>query len=637
MSELGVILLMFGLGLHFSLRQLARVGATAVVGAGLELVVMTLAGYAIGRLFGWSRIDSVFLGAMLSMSSTTIIIKALEGLNLVREKFASLTFGILIVEDIVGIAIIALLPAAAKTGSLPPGEVIKTLWQLGVFLGSVLVAGLLIVPPLLRYVNRFKIDEMLLIASLGMCFGLSLLAMKLGYSVALGAFLIGAIIAEARERGKVETLVAPVRDMFSAVFFVTIGMLIDPSMLVRYAVPTVLITIVVIVGKVITCSLGTFLTGHDGRTSVRVGMAVSQIGEFSFIIASVGVALGVTSDFLYPIAVTVSGITTLLTPYLINSSDAVIRISGRLIPESMISYLSTYSGWVSRRNSDARGGDRVRHLLRRWTLQISLNVILITGLFVTAAAMARRLGGLVPTLPAWTGGTNAVVWLGAMLVAMPLLIVTIRKLRAAAVVIADASVSAAAAGQQTLATRRVVSGTIRIAGGTAMLLWLLLLSFAILPPWPVFLVLVIALILIAISHRRSFEKVYAKAQLSLRDTLAQPPESHEPSEPTLPTALQGASLETVEIGADSPGSGKLIRELELRSRTGASAVGIERNGAGIVNPGADEELQPGDKVLLLGSRQQLAAAMNLLAASPAASDDEGSRQPIEAASTDSGQ
>jgi CPA2 family monovalent cation:H+ antiporter-2 len=291
-----------------------------------------------------------------------------------------------------------------------------------------------------------------------------------------------------------------------------------------------------------------------------------------------------------------------------------------VIPRSITSYLGIYSAWLSRRGENGRGGDQVRRLLRRWTLQIALHVILVTGLFLVAAAAARRLQGTFPSLPAWlreAGGTNAIVWMATMLLAMPLLIVSVRKLRAIAAVLAERSVATAAAGEQTRAIRGVVSGTIRIAGGTAMILWLLLLSAAILPPWPILLVLLVALIAVAIFRWRYFEKVYARAQLSLRDTLARPPEIPPPPPRAMPTVLQGADLETVHIDATSPASGKLIRELELRRRTGASAVGIERNGNSIVNPGPDEEIHPGDKVLLLGSRQQLDSALALLGKQPA--------------------
>jgi CPA2 family monovalent cation:H+ antiporter-2 len=619
LSELGVILLMFGLGLHFSIRKLAQVGVTAVLGSGIELIGMGLGGYAVGRMFGWPVIDCIFLGAMLAMSSTTIIIKALEGLKLSKEKFADLTFGILIVEDIVGIAIIALLPAVAKTGSLPAAEVLKTLSGLGVFLVSVLVVGLLLVPPLLRYVARFKNNEMLLIVALGLCFGVSLIAMELKYSVALGAFLIGAIIAEARERAKVEALVDPVRDMFSAVFFVSIGMLIDPTMLLKYWLEILIITILVIVGKIVTCSLGTFLAGHDGRTSIRVGMAVSQIGEFSFIIATVGLQLGATSDFLYPIAVTVSGITTLTTPYLIQSSDSVIRIGQKILPTSIANYLAIYSAWLSRKNPE-RGGMQVRKLLRRLTFQIILNMALVTGLFLAAAATAKMLKSSLPALPAWTGGENALVWLAAMVLSMPMLVVSIRKIRAVAAIVAEASVPAAAAGKNVTNIRNVISSTIRIAGTTAIAIWIILLSSAILPHWSALIVLILLMTLLAVFWWRTFDKLYIKAQTSLKETLAASAaadidHAHGPppdADRALPTVLRGALLEMVPIQPNSPAAGKLIRELELRRRTGASAVGIERNGESIVNPGPDEEFQPNDKVLLLGSRPQLDAALALL-------------------------
>ena len=288
LAELGIIFLMFALGLEFSLRKLKKVGATAFIAASLEILLMILAGYALGRAFGWNQMDSIFLGAILSISSTTIIIKALEGLGKTREHFASLIFGILIVEDILAIVMIALLSGFARTGQLEAETVGMTILSLGSFLGILLVAGLIIVPRLLNYIARFKSDEMLLITVVGLCFGISIVAVKLGYSVALGAFLIGAIIAEARQIYKIETLMHPVRDLFSAVFFVSIGMLIDPSLLAKYVLPILAITIVAVLGKVFSCALGSFVAGNDMRTSLRVGMGLAQIGEFSFIIASLG-------------------------------------------------------------------------------------------------------------------------------------------------------------------------------------------------------------------------------------------------------------------------------------------------------------------------------------------------------------
>src|SRR5215471_9827752 len=332
LSELGIILLVFSLGLEFSLGKLKQVGGTAFLAALLEILLMAWVGYEIGRFFDWSVMDSLFLGAMLSISSTTIIIKALADLGKSKERFAQLIFGILIVEDILAIAMIALLSGIAMTGSLQVVEMGKKLGKLFLFLVASLVIGLLFVPRLVGYVARFRSNEMLLVTILGLCFGFSLLAAKLGYSVALGAFLIGATIAESREIHRVEKLIEPVRDMFSAIFFVAIGLLIDPKMLLAYWVPVVVITLAVVVGKVVTCSFGAFVAGNDTRTSLRAGMGLAQIGEFSFIIASLGLTLNVTSKFLYPIAVAVSAITTLLTPYLIKSADAIVARFDRMAP-----------------------------------------------------------------------------------------------------------------------------------------------------------------------------------------------------------------------------------------------------------------------------------------------------------------
>jgi CPA2 family monovalent cation:H+ antiporter-2 len=611
MSELGVILLMFSLGLHFSLRKLAQVGATAFIAATLEIVLMVGVGYGIGTAFGWNRMDSLFLGAILSISSTTIIMKALAELGLTRQPSAQLIFGVLIVEDILAIAMIALLSGIARTGTLAVGEVAITLGRLSIFLVSVLVAGLLLVPALLRYVNRFKSPEMLLIASLGLCFGVSLLALKLGYSVALGAFLIGAIVAEAREHGRIEELIGPVRDMFSAIFFVAIGMLIDPTMLLTYTMPIAVISAAVVVGKVLACSLGTFLAGHDARTSMRVGMGLAQIGEFSFIIASLGLSLGVTSSFLYPIAVAVSAITTLLTPYLIRSSDVAVNGAARIVPRRLRENMRLYSQWVSRLSADSRGqSQQIRRLLRKWTLQILLNLALMTGLFVAAAATARWLSRQLISPPPWLTRINLLAWLAAMVLSLPLLIVNLRKLRAIALVVAERS--APGKEEQKEVLRTIIGSAIRLVFGVLMGLYVLVLSWALVPSLPVLVAMSLLVIGLAAMGWRRFERVYSAAQISLYNTLTQEPEPPREAPPPLPGVLRDAKLETIEIKPGSTSVGKLIRELQLRSSTGASAVGIERDGANIINPGPDEELVAGDRVLLLGQLEQLEAARKLL-------------------------
>jgi CPA2 family monovalent cation:H+ antiporter-2 len=612
LSALGVIFLMFSLGLEFSLRKLRSVGATALIGAVVEILVMVWAGYELGRIFGWAPMDCVFLGAILSISSTTIIVKALEELGKTKERFASLIFGILIVEDMLAIVMIALLSGYASSGVMSAGDLGGTVLRLAAFLGALLVGGLIVVPRLLNWVAKFKSNETLLICVLGLVFGVSLLAVKLGYSIALGAFLVGAIIAEARQIVKIETLTHPVRDLFSAVFFVSIGMLIDPKLLVQYAWPILVITIVVVVGKVLACSFGTFVCGNDRRDSVRVGMGLAQIGEFSFIIAGLGLQKGVTSNFLYPIAIAVSALTTLLTPYLIRATDGVVSWFDRTAPRWLAGHLDSYTRWVSHLGENRRG-NAAANFLRKWSWHIALNFLLIAGVFITAAALRGRVHQQWPDAPGGEDGIKALLWLAAMFVSLPMLIASVRKLEAMAMLISELSVSRAAAGEATDAYRGVVRNTVLAFGCAGFLLILLVLSSTILPSWKLLIVVAILVVVAYLFLRRSFTRLYSKAQAALFETFAQPPEQPHPESSTvIPAMMREAKLKVVALRQDSPGAGKLIVELRLRTETGASIVGIERGGENIVNPAPDEELLPGDRVLLLGTRGQLEAAARAL-------------------------
>ena len=621
LSELGVIFLMFSLGLEFSLRKLKDVGATAFIAAALEIVLMIFVGYQIGRLFGWKQMDCVFLGAILSISSTTIIIKALEALGKTKDKFAHIIFGVLIVEDILAIVLLALLSGFATTGSLSPGDVGRTVGKLGAFLATLLIAGLILVPRLLDYVARFKSNETLVVLVIGLCFGVSLLAAKLGYSVALGAFLIGAIIAEARQIAHIEALMLPVRDLFSAVFFVSIGLLIDPALLVKYAGPILVVSAAVVVGKVVSCTLGTFVAGNDLRSSLRIGMGLAQIGEFSFIIAALGLSLKVTSDFLYPIAVAVSVLTTLLTPYLLRGSDGLVTWFDRVAPAPLLRSLDQYTAWVAQL---ARGkGTPGARFLRRWGWQIGLNMILVAAVFLAAAALRGYHGSWRGAPPVGEVGFKAILWLGAMVLSLPMLIAVVRKLQAVGLLVGELSIGLEAGGANAGALRGAVANTVWAAGCAAVFLCVLLLSSTLLPPWNILLVLALFLGLVTLLLRKTFVRLHARAQSALGATFAQPPAPRghghaeggaELPQPGLPPLLREAGLRAVDLGNGSPAHGRQIAELRLRARTGASVIGIERAGRHIVNPGPAETLQDGDQVLLLGNEQQIDAAQALLAA-----------------------
>ncbi|MBI3805145.1 MAG: cation:proton antiporter [Nitrospirae bacterium] len=610
LAQLGIIFLMFALGLDFNLRKLKEVGAAALLAATLEIVFMVWIGYETGQLFGWSVMDSLFLGAILSISSTTIIVKALEELGKTKEPFAQMIFGILIVEDVLAILIIALLSTVAMTGSLQLEEAVITAGRLGIFLVAVLVFGLLAVPRLLRYVGRYKSDEMLLVTVLALCFGFSLLAARFGYSIALGAFLIGAIIAEAREIGKIEHLVAPVRDMFSAVFFVAIGMQIDPALLVKYTIPIVVITLVVVIGKVVTCSLGTLIAGNDLRTSLRVGMGLAQIGEFSFIIASLGINLDVTAPFLYPIAVTVSAVTTLLTPFLIGLADRLVQRFDQRAPRTLVVWLNLYTDWIRRLKSSGRQSQANR-LARRLAWQIGLNMVLITAAFTVAAYMAKGIDA--PWLPASVGGPKALVWWVTVLVTLVPLLATFRKLQSFGFLLSEISVRQSGAGVRAPAIRTVISNSILVAGTVLMAVWIFLISLTFLPPWPILFVSLILIAAVSGLLWRVLIRIHDRAQIAL-DEVWQPsplPFSEGRALP-LPANLKEVVLETVFIDDRSAATGQLISELRLRSRTGASIIVIERNGDRMTNPDPSEELRAGDKLLLLGNPGQLAAARNFL-------------------------
>ncbi|MFJ1340143.1 cation:proton antiporter [Pseudomonas caricapapayae] len=525
LAELGVIFLMFCLGLEFSLRKLFKVGATAFIAAFLEIVLMIWIGFEIGRWFGWSTMDSLFLGAILAISSTTIIVKALNDLKMKNERFAQLIFGVLIVEDILGIGIIALLSGIAVSGSVSSGEVFSTVGKLSLFMIVALVIGILLVPRLLAYVARFESNEMLLITVLGLCFGFCLLVVKLEYSMVLGAFLIGAIMAESRQLLKIERLIEPVRDLFSAIFFVAIGMMIDPLVLVEYAWPIVVITIAVVLGKMLSCGMGAFIAGNDGRTSLRVGMGLSQIGEFSFIIAALGMTLQVTSDFLYPVAVAVSAITTLLTPYLIRGADPLSLKLAKVVPRRLARVLSLYGEWL--RSIQPHGeGALLASMIRRILLQVGVNLALVVAIFFSGGYFAARIGEYLGEWISDVGQQKALIWGAALLLSLPFLIAAYRKLKALSMLLAEMGVKPEMAGRHTQRVRRVIAEVIPLLSLLVIFLLLSALSASILPTSELLvLIAVVAAGVVALLWRWLI-RVHTRMQIALLETLDNHQENH---------------------------------------------------------------------------------------------------------------
>ena len=521
LSELGMILLLFALGLEFSLKKLREVGGAALVAAVCEIVLMLWLGYEIGRFFGWSSMDALFLGAMLSMSSTTIIMKALDDLDLKRERFAQLMFGILIIEDVIAIVLMALLTGIANTGGLEAGEAMAAIGRLTLFMAVSLVAGLLLVPRVVDYIARVSRDDVLLVAVLGLCFGFCLLVTEMGYSVALGAFMIGAIVGESESVHRIERIIGPVRDMFSAVFFVAIGMLIDPAMLKEYWLPIIVVTAVVVLGKVITCSFGTFVAGNGGRTSLRVGMGLAQIGEFSFVIASLGLTLKVTSGFLYPVAVAVSAITTFLTPYLIRASDPLANTMARRLPTKLTGFLAAYTEWMGNVSLSGQGAV-VAKMIRRLVWHIVINMMLVVAVFLIMSYLYRRGVFHWDFLADSPQVKRSLAWSIAALISLPMIVATYRKAAALGMLLAELSIPERIGGAYNMRIRGVLARFIPLAAMWVLGLLVAALASTILPPREVAVVLVLVLLVLAWLLWRGLVQVHARLQAALRDTLEKP-------------------------------------------------------------------------------------------------------------------
>ena len=342
-SDIGVIFLLFALGLEFSFKKIVKVGGPAVIAALTIIFGMIFLGFTVGSSFGWSKMDALFLGGMISMSSTTIIYKAFEDLGLAKKQFAGLVMSILILEDILAVVLMVVLSTVAVSNNFEGKELIFSVGKLVFFLVLWILVGIYLIPLLLRKAKKLMNDETLLVVALGLCFGMVVLAAKTGFSAAFGAFIMGSILAETIEAEHIEHLVKPVKDLFGAIFFVSVGMMVDPAMIAQYWLPIVIITLTVIVGQLVFATTGVLLSGQNLKTAMQCGFSLTQIGEFAFIIATLGVSLGVTGSFLYPIVVAVSVITIFLTPYMIRLAEPAYGFVYSHLPGRVRTFLDNYA------------------------------------------------------------------------------------------------------------------------------------------------------------------------------------------------------------------------------------------------------------------------------------------------------
>lgn len=421
-SEIGIIILMFSLGLEFNLHKLVKVGGTGVITAFTEVGGMLLLGYATGQLLGWGIMDSVFLGGMLSMSSTTIIIKAFDELGVTKKSFAQLVFGTLVIEDIAGIFMMIILSTISVSQSISGGELALKLGLLVLYLALWLILGIYLLPTLLNRAVIFMNDETLLIVSLGLCFGMVLLANVLGFSSALGAFLAGSLLAGTIHAERVEHLTAGVKDLFGAVFFLSVGMMLDPAMVVAYILPILLITLVTLVGKLFFSSLGVLLSGQSLKTAIHCGCSLAQIGEFAFIIASLGMSLGVIADYIYPIIVSVSVITTLTTPACIRFSDKLCVLVERALPDRLVKKLDRYTDTDERQSEEEVSDSDWAAFMRRYMKTTLLYGVIMLGIVIIGTRFIHPALSTYIQNPLASGGIClALVYLTMALFVRPML------------------------------------------------------------------------------------------------------------------------------------------------------------------------------------------------------------------------
>ena len=418
-SEIGVIVLMFGLGLEFNLHKLAQVGGTAIITALTEVGGMLLIGFGVGQLLGWGIMDSVFLGGMLSMSSTTIIIKAFDELGVRNQGFAQLVFGTLVIEDIAGIFMMIILSTLSVSQSISGGALAMKLALLVLYLALWLILGIYLLPTLMNKATPLMNDETLLVSSLGICFGMVLLANALGFSSALGAFMAGSLLAGTVHAERVEHLTSGVKDLFGSVFFLSVGMMLDPAMIVKYIVPILIITLVTLVGKLIFSSLGVLLSGQTLKNAVHCGCSLAQIGEFAFIIASLGLSFGVIADYVYPIIVSVSIITTLTTPSFIKGSDKLYEWLEKVLPSKLTEKLARYTD--EEQSSKEKNGDWSAYLGRYVKVTAFYGVVMLGIALIGSLVQLPLLGklGLEPWLAKLI--CLAVVYLGMSIFIRPML------------------------------------------------------------------------------------------------------------------------------------------------------------------------------------------------------------------------
>lgn len=597
-AEIGVIFLLFGLGLEFSFKKLSRVGKSAGITAFIEACFMLGIGYVTGKSIGWNNIDSLYLGGVLCISSTTIIVRAFNELGLKGKRFVSLVFGILIVEDLIAILLLVLLTTVAVTNTLSGEALTQATFKLFFFLTIWFLVGIYIIPMFLRLIKKQLNDETTVVVSLGLCLLMVVVATSVGFSAPLGAFIMGSILAETKEGKTIEHLLNPIKDLFSAVFFVSVGMMINLKSLYQYADIILLITIVTILGKIFSTTLGALLSGQSLKTSIYSGMSLAQIGEFSFIIATLGVSLKVTSDFLYPIAVAVSAITTFTTPYLIKYSVNVNNFIQNRLPQNIKDRLDHYESVLNTKSEDS-----VFSLIwQAYGPRVLLNFTVVIAIALVGEHMVYPI-----VLISFNNSLvlNIVAAATSILVAAPFLW---------AIIFGSATQSSTSELENALKLKSLLLGITLFR----LFLGVFLIAFLISRFTEIYWALgasILVILIATIFFKKTVEPLYLNIEERFINNLNEKEREEIAKRKNKPVlAPWDAAMAEFIVSPNSPIIAKSLQASELKEKYGVTIALIERGHKKIMAPGRSEILMPYDQLYLIGTDTQLLAAKDAIEA-----------------------
>ncbi len=609
LSELGVILLMFSVGLELRISTLARVGVPAALTALFEVALLIGVGMVIASAIGLRPLEALFAGSCLGISSTMLVAKAFEEHGW-KGGFTDIVFAVLVFEDLIAILLLAVLTAVATGSGLDAEELVRLIARLGGFLAALLVGGLLVVPRVVRWVASRYRKETLLVLALSVCFGASVLADRFGYSVALGAFIAGILVAESGRGEDVFHLVQPFRDVFAMVFFVSVGMTIEPAALAHNWYVILLFSVLVMVLKPLGVGLGVFLGGHGLQPAVRAGLSLSQIGELSFVIAGIGVSSGVASPALLAIAVGVCCVTTLTSGVFIAKSQNMAKWVARRLPKRIAMFESFYEAWLGRlRQRQASPWRKLRSPITVLVLDAGAIIAIVIG---AAAITPWATEYLAEVGLEGLAGRMAVATVAAV-VATPFIVGLVRRIIVISRILAMEVIPANETHDIGLAPRRALIITFAIGISLVVGLPLVAITQPFVPGgWVVILVHVAILVVVARRSLRDFDGHVRAGSELLLELLSHPPSQATEELAQVETMLPGfGGVVSIQVGTSSPAVGRTLAELDLRARTGATVLAIARGGAGMATPSPTEPLAAGDTLAMAGSDEAIAQARNL--------------------------